>query len=140
MTDFAVLPAQGYQLIHVDENDCEPVETRLSTPEPVLGFAIRCSENGVFHGPYPITTSGVEDGTERYALIRPDHEIEYVYGGRVVFDSFDAFKQHLRRDAAELYRELAEDTRKAGDGNAAEFARLAKKLARVAAEHEDEKG
>jgi hypothetical protein len=135
----AAFPVQDFQLIRIDENETEPVETRLSEPEPVLGFMIR-SEYWRYHGPYPITTSGVEEGP-RYALIRPDGKIEHRYFENVVvFDSFEAFKQYLRRDAAELYRELAADARKRKDGSddAAHFAYWAKKLKRIADRMEED--
>lgn len=132
MTDttrsFGVLPAHGYKLIRIDENDSEPVETRLSEPELVLGFCV--TQQGGYFGVSPVTPFGVHHDENRYALICPDGKFYLVAGfDNHVFDSIDLFKQHLRRQALAVYREMAADCREKGERkDAAMFSRVAKKL------------
>jgi hypothetical protein len=137
-TTFTSLPVNGWQLFRIDDNDSEPVEARLSEPETVLGFIVTC-RHGHYFSVQPVTPFAVYDESPQYALISPDKKIYLSAGpyGELIFNSIDDLKQHIRSEVAELYRELAADTRK--DGNikdSAMFSRVAKKFQKQFDENE----
>jgi hypothetical protein len=126
--NFTALPIDNYRLITIDENDSEPVESRLSEPEIVLGFIV--VNNDHYFSVRPVTPFGVYDESPHYALICPDGKI-YLSGlENKIFDSIYDLKQHLLHEALALYREMATDARKNNREDAALFSRVAKKLQR----------
>jgi hypothetical protein len=134
----ATLPAHGYQLIRINDDFGELViERRLSKPEVVLGFAVIEREGERYPYVYPITVAGgVCDGIgETYALVRPDGKVDLMEGpesfDETTFASIDELKDHLRRHAAEAFREGADDAAQEGDRKtAASFRRTASLLAK----------